>query len=428
MHINDQPVHGLKALGLALSLAVLSPCAAPTPQNQQPPTLHGPLQPRVSWDQGRVITIRNAQGAKPTIQIQEPGPEGKTRELEALPAFRSNSLLYSQRAFWGLARMTGPQDADAVALRKSPDGLHWETVGRFTKADSRHLPAVALPLGNGRILGVHLNAVGEGKDASYFGIYRRTEEGAYAFMDPWPMELKAPLRMQVAPPGQRPYQAYNPALNVISGAAADFLWGVVTTPRHHVLLHATSGIAWVFDTEEGQLRRVAPLYPAMLEHLDDLSAIERVFLAWQADHAGRVLLASRSEEAVFHARALTAKAVAEVGSAPATPNLKSNPEAWEAYRTGMERYAKRMQEAQLEGLRAFPTLHWWSFDPEDGTYAPAAAPEGAPAGLDEATELQRLLLSATPDGVIRAGRAARPQEAKPKAPKTKLAEAPATVP
>ncbi len=395
----------------------------PPPIEQLSPTLIGPIQPRVTWDQGRIITLRNIQAAKPVVTLQGPEAKNKVRTLKTLPAFRPWSLVFTQGHFWGL-RVTD-SEKNRVDLLKSSDGQTWESAGAFTRQVSEHAPSLALPLGNGRVLGLHLNAVGEPDQASYLGMYAPNEAGVFRFMDAWPLELKVPLQKQVAKPGAEPYTVYNPDLNVLAATAHELLWGVITLPHHHVLLHPTSGILWVFDAEDGQLRRVAPLYPAMMDHLKDVSAIERVVLAWQADYSGRILLASRTEDAVFQARALTAKAMKDLEPPP--PLLKDphpSSEAWEAYRARMNAYQARLRVAQGAGTRAFPQIRWWSFDPETGTYASVPAPDGAPEVINGPEDLDGLILEATPDGLQRLAR----QPAETSAPVRPPAPTPSTRP
>ncbi|HOD33952.1 MAG TPA: hypothetical protein PKO12_10760, partial [Holophaga sp.] len=334
---------------------------------------------------------------------QGPGAKDKVRVLKNLPAFRPWSLVFTQGHFWGL-RVTD-SEKHRLDLLKSADGRTWESAGTFTRQDSEHAPSLALPLGNGRVLGLHLNAVGEPAQASYLGMYAPNEVGVFRFMDAWPTELKVPLQKQIVNPGRQPYTVYNPDLNVLAATAYELLWGIITLPHHHVLLHATSGIAWVFDAEDGQLRRVAPLYPAMMDHLKDVSAIERVVLAWQPDYSGRILLASRTEDAVFQSRPLTAKAMKDLEPPPSLPmNSNPNSEAWEHYNTQMKAYRTRLRIAQGAGTRAFPEIRWWSFDPETGTYAAVPAPEGAPEVINGPEDLEGLILEATPDGLQRLAR------------------------
>lgn len=382
-------------LSFLLATAVFVGAAEPppSPMNQIPPPARGAYQPRVAFDQGKVVTIKELYASKPVVTIQGPGEQ--TSAGGDFSGLSRRSLIYHRGQFWALSLPRDPQATPTLEFKSSPDGHSWKTEGFFNQASSRFKPEVALPLGNGRVLCIHMNAVGDREPTSFFGIYRRNEKGFFEFATEGSMGLNVPLMKLIHEPGLRSSWSYNSSLHVISRESPDFVKGIVSTDSYFTVIHAVSGICWVFDAEDGRLKRVAPLYSEVMDRLDNLSAIEMVFLAWQAEDSGRVLLASRSEDAVFGARKVTALALRALEWPK--PPASASPEDLAVSRAQFEAFHPKFAQALKPGLTAFPVIHWWSFDPETGEYEPTVPPEGAPPFLKELSDLG-LVLEPLPGG------------------------------
>ncbi len=359
----------------------------PSPMNQLAPPARGAFQPRVAFDQGKVVTIKGFHTSKPVVTVQGPGDRASTGG--DFSGLSRQSLIYHRGRFWALSLPRDSQANPILEFRSSLDGHSWKTEGFFNKASSRFKPEVALPLGNGRVLCIHMNAVGDREPTSFFGIYRRNEKGAFEFATEGSMGLKVPLVKLIHDSGQKPYWNYNPSLHVLSRESLDFVKGVISTGSYYAIIHGVSGICWVFDAEDGGLKRVAPLYSEVMDRLDNLSAIETVCLAWQAEDSGRILVASRSEDAVFGARRVTESVLRSLEFPK--PPASALPEHLAASRAEFEAFQPRFAQALNAGLTAFPVICWWSFDPETGDYEPAVPPEGAPDSLKELSDLGLVL-------------------------------------
>lgn len=153
---------------------------------------------------------------------------------------------------------------------------------------------------------------------------------------------------------------------------------MVSIDDQAIIFSMQLGVFWTFDTH-GSLRRKSVLYPDIKEtDYKDLFQFEKVILGWQLTPEHKILMATRSIDAVLFAR-------------------KSHPVLYTDGATYPE-HAMRVHDDWA--AKDFPDIQWWEFDPETGNFHRLPAPNGFPVRLQQLVNpYSPVMFSFTPEGV-----------------------------
>ncbi len=231
------------------------------------------------------------------------------------------------------------------------------------------------PLGKGWYLIDHLVPVGLGRETSLFAWARENRQGLLKVVGLAPMGLDEGLvSPTVKPEGGTPgsdgwnlsdrmsITQVRPKYRMVH---PDF---TVRTPEAMVLVSGQTGYAWVAKVkgEQPELKLVKILPVVTEKRLENSDQLEWAVMGAQPMPDGRVLVATRSEEAVLLARKLD----------PSIPirNIKDLKDS-----LFMEARGKAMKAS----LATFPEIRWWTLDPSNGHVKHEESPQNVPPKLPQ---------------------------------------------
>jgi hypothetical protein len=307
--------------------------------------------------------------------------------------------LYRGRV-WGL-RTTLPNsdknpekiETARVQLCASENGGRWEVIGELP-VDSRWPqapPGMVLPLEGDRFLGVLQNPILERGKSSYFVTYKLdSASGKIEFNELCDMGL--PGELLIPNKASKSSALRNPKFSLLQYIGLEMrAAGSIRTEDYICFLMPSTGLVWVFDGGKGYLKGLHPLYGKILSSLDRPERIESAVVQWQARPDGHILLASRTEKAVFEARAHYRTGI--VMSQPTEAELKDPAKLEEL---------SRLQAKIVEGGFLFePELQWWDFNPATGKFTREDAPAGAPVFCWNAEEWEGLKFEHRKNGTLK---------------------------
>jgi hypothetical protein len=344
------------------------------------------------WDGPRVVIALQDE-----VQVHAPDPRD-SRKLGAPDG--ASGLVYSQGAAWCLVRerhRSGPS-TPGVLMRSS----NLKTWARHASmADkSAHIMKV-LPLEAGRffLVATEASPFKLGKQASPFAIGTLNQVSEIEVRELVNLDLKGPLvvptRDRAGEPG--PY-SLKKGLEYLYGPIHSASSPFVYTDRGFLLASLQTGTFWSFDWKGRFLRRIRLFDEMTDERMAKRSDIEHAVLGVQPQEDGTLVVASRSKDAVFEA-----------------PRRFPLDDSLEGFKSEQIR-AENAKAAEAR-LKAYPGIHWWLVDVEEGKVTPTDAPLHLPASLEDAEDLSAFAFRMLPDGNLWAGGTEPPgwiREAKPR--------------
>jgi len=315
-----------------------------------------------------------------TAELEIEPPKGKAWRL-ALP---------------GRGRLKAVTDSEVLASKRTAEGTWmlwrtrnlktWEKAGFIKEDESRFLSAY--PLKNGKYLITRaVMPFRAGDQRSYVALYR-PKEGTDELVFDRPVDLGldiilpagkdplAPSQMATARPG-------------FEDAVSELLTPhLLSFPGGCALVVQSLGKVLVFDDETGSLRRTNTLFSSIDDPRKPGDLLERAILQHRALPGGRILLATRSEDAILNARRIFQDHLAKAPETPTPPlprfkeDGKSINPAWEEaqFRSAQARF-KAQEGVRKQALEAFPDILWWEYDPDTGDFIKLSTPLGLPGRL-----------------------------------------------
>ena len=250
-----------------------------------------------------------------------------------------------------------------IRISQSPDGVNWHPHSEFLPPRGR-VPNGLYPLGQDWFLVDFLEPMTLGQEASLLALAKRDRNGMLQIESLVDMGLKQGL-LTARPPTKgwsltevMEVSAIRPVYRRIH---PDF---VARTPDALVLASGYTGFLWVVRMRDsGPFVRRVDLFPGVTEDvLAKGMDLEWGVLGLQPTPDGRVLAATRSEQAVLHGRKVE----------PSSP-LKTLANFKDA--VFMDARGKSIKAS----LETFPELQWWSLDPETGGIRKEETPLNTPA-------------------------------------------------
>lgn len=134
---------------------------------------------------------------------------------------------------------------------------------------------------------------------------------------------------------------------------------------------------------DGTVRQNTLVYPSVLvpEHRNKQKEV--ALIGASATRDGKLVVATRTEDAVLHAREIFQADLRSKGKLPA------------------EVFQKEVDQATASALEAFPEVHYWEWDPDTGHIHRIPVPEGLPSKLRRFKDLASFRLRASVDGEVR---------------------------
>jgi hypothetical protein len=300
------------------------------------------------WDGDKLVVLRR----NPSISFPGivRGPEGQVL-AKAPKSGPKGRLDYHDGAFYSYERLSisepdekGRRESTVALMRF--EGGKWSTLatGKFPGAG----PNMAWHLRNGNILAISVSfdVFAEGGKGFPFAILKANDKGELGIRSRMDADLekgffdnakKAPYYGQLL----LPFMAFN------FTRANDLI--VITTPY---------GYFWVFDGNDGRLKRVAKLYSGMKDEAltgkSDIALLPGLH-GYATRPNGNILLSCRDEDAVIYGM---------IGRSRSTAHSEEDLKA----------------QADLINAR-YPVVEWWDFNPETGTFDRELPPEGFPDRL-----------------------------------------------
>ncbi|MBK8726235.1 MAG: hypothetical protein IPL96_09285 [Holophagaceae bacterium] len=305
--------------------------------------------------------------------------EGPGKILERLPRQQGDLHLdFHEGHFWssraGKATFPDGSEARQSTLFKLIDG-RWERQVDFRY---RHgLIWEILPLGNGKYLGISGQPNfqdGSGKQFP-FAVLRADAKGNLEVASTQDAGLAGPYfqKSPAHPNSETPYGSLE--LDFLSPT-------VIRTEGFITVLSPRTGWFWVFSDMNGQLKRQGQIYASVGEELLKKSRdLAHVCLGAQPRPDGRILIATRSEDAVQQAARAFQKFLPKTDSDSAfISNYGSIKDLWDL------------------NLQSFPRVEWWKLDPATGSIEPEAAPQRFPSLVRSVKELKAFRWRFNSDG------------------------------
>lgn len=135
--------------------------------------------------------------------------------------------------------------------------------------------------------------------------------------------------------------------------------------------------------KDGSVRQNTLVYPSVLEPEHRNKQKEVALIGAAATRDGKLVVATRTEDAVLHAREIFQTELRSKGKLP------------------VEVFQKEVDQATASALEAFPDVHYWEWDPETGQIHRIPVPEGLPSKLRRFRDLASFRLRTSVDGTVR---------------------------
>lgn len=332
-------------------------------------------RPDMTWDTDRVVLVEVLAGHRalafkhpdPKLDFSIRGPKG------------AYDLRWAEGAAWAVTPPSEAHPEAAWELRQCVDRQSWIRVGHFPKApDSPAQKARVHPLSQGKFLLMCMEGppFELGDEASLFALASPTSDGTFKVQSLVDLGLKSPMFTRERR-GGRPTWTFNLKHLWLLNAVRNQPF--LATPDGLVLGCFQIGAFFVLDGQ-GRLRRRLDVFPSLTDEMRaDTSTFEYVVLCAQPRADGKILLATRSEDAVLHGRKLF----------PRDHSLATSMDSRKA--------AERDAFDRLS-LSQFPQVLWWELDPLEGVIRPAAPPQQVPTTLQDPAALRRYRFTFKPNG------------------------------
>ena len=360
----------VRRLGLLLLLALPTSLMAQAYATRSDPEF---------WHRGQLVTDKGSflkfEGLKPK-DIRE--VKKNTYFDKAIDEFEDQ--------FWTVKKAGSTAEDARLELYASPDAIHWNLEG-YVKNQGSARPLGIWPVQGDRFLAVFDRHVemGEGsdKEASPFVLLRRGKTNAFDLAKLLPCGFVGRLRWKDKD-GMYYFAPENALLSLI--------WGkeFVRTPSALVLFNTSTGYFWSVDTGKESLElRFGALYPEIQGPklgVDASDSMQIPILAVHPRPNGHVLIASRSEDAMFKSREAEAKLLS---ARPLVRGVKSD-----------TKDEISREEAMQMGVKAYPDLLWWDLDPATMQFKREDPPVGAPGKLRDLAFLRKFTFQQKADGSV----------------------------
>ncbi len=263
----------------------------------------------------------------------------------------------------------------AIASRNSKTGDVLEIVHIGPKAkevdarwkvdlkSNKNLPALLLPLENGKYLGfAFMPSFMEGKQGYPMAILRPSGEDRQ-------LQVESCFTFDLSIP--EPYTRLNASNAAERLAISVELSRVqpVRTPKHLFAVYANPGYITVFRARDGRLLREVKVFPSITDKERFSQKTLPCILGFQPTRDGDLLFATRGEDAVRHGVELERLYQAK----------------WRERGGISSSDFQMLQQSSLEAReatnKAHPQIYWWRLNPEQGTLQEVAAPKNAPRSL-----------------------------------------------
>lgn len=196
---------------------------------------------------------------------------------------------------------------------------------------------------------------------SYFGVYAANEK----------KELHLDSLVDIG------IEVFDKNLRAKNPTARPFLWvrqenfplfadmivsRMVTLADGFAVVFQKTGYVLFFKAIDGSVKRALCIFPEIMDKKNINKPKEVPILCYRPTREGRLLLATRTEDAVLNARSIFQDEVRHNSS-------------------NREEYDKKMELYLSRALEAFPDIQWWEFDPSTGDFIRQATPENMPNKL-----------------------------------------------
>lgn len=383
MSSGTNPLHR-PGRALLLALCVMAPLAGQTGR-PQPCALQ-------SWSDRELYTPDSPLPHQTRARLEAPGKRPRTIPL---PAGTMDSH-YLDGWIHVLAK-----DAEGRRFRflKSRNGEAWESLGALAFADILpSIPLQFLPLGNGRLLVRTYQPLHWRGRNSILGIFRTGPKDRVELDDLVLDDALEGMLETLNLPGP------DGKIRATAGFRAPFrmafmlpqAFHLVATRDAHILVNAHLGHLLALDRQDGHKLRARDVFGyGEAKALKSLEEFEHCLLGVQPTPEGRLLLATRSEDAFQNARKVFAPRPLSTVELAAFKEKRSE---------GLTVFLADQKRARAESLKAFPEIFYWDFDPLTGDLIRQPTPAGLPGQL-----LGSELLSAFSIQFQADGRAALPK-------------------
>jgi len=284
--------------------------------------------------------------------------------------------------FWTTVKREEAGNKARLIVFSSQDADHWREEGSLSITPDER-PIHIWPIQNDRFLAMYAWQIERDKMSSPFALLKRGEDGALKIESLLDWGLKAKLRHKDADGTWY----FSPDVLHLT-----WQWGLeyARTPSALVIYSSLGGYFWSVDTDQEQIDlKTRVLYPAVKDFLYGPKAqfLEAPVLEVQPCQDGHLLIAARSEDAVFKARELEAKMQFRAIPDPSKPTpVKFDDQSKEAVRR--------------QGLIAYPELLWWDLDPSSMSFKHLDAPYGAPIHFTSLEQFRNFAFRHKVDGSI----------------------------
>lgn len=310
------------------------------------------------WDGSRLFSMQNPAA------LTEDLPKKKSKVHKIPIGVKIRQL--AKGVAYGIRRSDA--EPDKLWICRSVDLEHWTNEAFFEKPGFRVLDFY--PLENGRYLVAKLFEpwIKDGK-ASPWAVWQPNEQGKLELtsIEDGGLDLFDVRSVPDKEPGKpaRPKAFPKPGKEFLPMEL-----GLTTfTPVKEgvAVVWASQGKVLIFSEKNGAFRRMGTLFSSMEDPENAKKPKDLVFLGARPTQEGHLLIVSRTEDAVLHARAFF----------PSTAPLGREPED-----------PKAEEAAHNRALEAFPDILWWDFDPVTAHFVKLTPPQGMPDKLLKASTFQ----------------------------------------
>jgi hypothetical protein len=292
----------------------------------------------------------------------------------------SHGITFGNGAAWVIKKEVRPGAKPVWALFSSTNFQSWIRYAGIQDKGARTLHCFPLEEGEFLLFSTPGNPYRLGKHASPIAIGSSNQSGEIqtkSFLD---LGLgEEVLEARKIPDGEsaapfRVKSKFNSLLPLLFSEAP-----FVKLPTGFALVSDHPGLIFVFGPR-GQFKRMIRLFPSLTDdRLRNLETLEHAILGFQPTDDGRILVASRSEEAVLNARIRF----------PRDNSLDAykNPES-----------AKENARQEKLSVEAYPALVWWSVDPSTGQVTSVEPPLKVSGHFNSPEQISAFRFSILPSG------------------------------